>query len=96
MGFLVALRLFVDVCGVKLAAKDSRLTCPECGKVMAQEFVGLKHCTCGMSWKKDSGFFKRTPDMYFALEYRNIGGKNKQVPVVKYRSQDNARERGDR
>lgn len=48
--------------------------------------VGLQHCKCGMSWKKDEGFFERTPDMIFALERRTIGGKVKQVPIIRYQS----------
>lgn len=39
-----------------------------CGKKMKQQFIGLQHCKCGMSWKKDIGFFERTKDMVFALE----------------------------
>ena len=26
--------------------------CPECGRKMKQQFIGLKHCKCGMSWLK--------------------------------------------
>ncbi len=29
--------------------------CPVCGKKMKQQFIGLQHCKCGMSWKKDTG-----------------------------------------
>ena len=36
---------------------------------MKQQFIGLFHCKCGMSWKRDIGFFERTPDMVFALIY---------------------------
>lgn len=42
-----------------------------------------------MSWKKDTGYFERTPDMVFALERRtarnnNIAGKKtKQFPVIR-------------
>ena len=32
--------------------------CPNCGRKMKQQFIGLQHCKCGMSWKKDEGFFK--------------------------------------
>ena len=39
-----------------------------------------------MSWKKDKSFFERTPDMVFALKRRTIGGKIKQVPVIRYQS----------
>lgn len=38
---------------------------------------------CGMSWKKDIGFFERTSDMVFALERRTEGKKVKQVPVIR-------------
>lgn len=51
---------------------------------MKQQFIGLQHCKCGMSWKKDEGFFLRTDDMIFALERRQIGKKIKQCPVIRY------------
>ena len=60
--------------------------CPNCGRKMKQQFIGLQHCKCGMSWKKDEGFFERIPDMIFALERRTIGGKVKQVPIIRYQS----------
>ena len=41
----------------------SNKVCPNCGRKMKQQFIGLQHCRCGMSWKKDIGFFERTPDM---------------------------------
>ena len=41
---------------------------------MKQQFIGLQHCKCGMSWKKDIGFFERTPDMVFGLQH-NVPGK---------------------
>ena len=50
---------------------------------MKQQFIGLQHCRCGMSWKKDIGFFERTPDMVFALERRRVGKKVKQRPVIR-------------
>ena len=46
----------------------SNKVCPSCGRKMKQQFIDLQHCKCGMSWKKDAGFFERTPDMVFALE----------------------------
>jgi hypothetical protein len=52
---------------------------------MVQQFVGLKHCKCGVSWKKDTGYFTRTPDMVFVLERRMVGKKTKQVPFIRYR-----------
>ena len=45
--------------------------------------IGLQHCKCGISWKKDIGFFERTSDMVFALERRTVGKKVKQVPVIR-------------
>ena len=49
------------------------------------ESIGLQHCKCGMSWKKDIGYFERTGDMVFALERRKVGKKTKQCPVIRYR-----------
>ena len=57
--------------------------CPNCGRKMKQQFIGLQHCRCGMSWKNGIGFFERTPDMVFALERRQIGKKVKQRPVIR-------------
>ena len=57
--------------------------CPNCGRKMKQQFIGLQHCRCGMSWKKGIGFFERTPDMVFVLERRQIGKKVKQRPVIR-------------
>ena len=51
----------------------SNKACPNCGRKMKQQFTGLQHCRCGMSWKKDIGFFERTGNMVFALERRTIG-----------------------
>jgi hypothetical protein len=61
---------------------------------MVQQFIGLKHCKCGTSWKKDIGYFERTPDMVFALQRQvTKKGKNsvrtKQVPIICYRETDN-------
>ncbi|MEG0834866.1 MAG: hypothetical protein RR413_05420 [Christensenellaceae bacterium] len=58
--------------------------CSNCEKKMKQQFAGLQHCSCGMSWKKDIGYFKRTPDMIFALNRVKVGNKIKQVPIIKY------------
>ena len=44
---------------------------------MKQQFIGLQHCKCGISWKKDIGYFERTGDMVFALERRKVGKKTK-------------------
>ena len=35
---------------------------------MKQQFIGLFHCKCGTSWRRDIDFFERTPDMVFSLE----------------------------
>jgi hypothetical protein len=69
--------------------KNPKKRCPVCGGVMVQQFIGLKHCKCGVSWKKDEGYFERTPGMVFALRRQAIKkGKNsvrtKQVPVIRY------------
>jgi uncharacterized protein (UPF0212 family) len=66
----------------------SNQVCPNCGKKMKQQFIGLQHCKCGMSWKKDIGFFERTPDMVFALQRQTVGKKVKQVPIIRYHSED--------
>lgn len=60
--------------------------CPECGKKMRQQFFGLKHCKCGISWLKGTGYFERTPDMVFCLKRIKIGNKTKQVPVIRYQN----------
>jgi len=65
----------------------SNKVCPNCGKKMKQQFIGLQHCSCGVSWKKDIGYFERTRDMVFALERRTNSGKTKQVPVIRYRGE---------
>lgn len=57
--------------------------CPECGRKMKQQFIGLQHCKCGVSWKKGIGFFERTPDMVFTLERQTVNGKVKQIPVIR-------------
>ena len=61
----------------------SNKICQNCGRTMKQQFQGLQHCKCGMSWKRDIGYFERTPDMVFALERRTVGKKVKQVPVIR-------------
>lgn len=62
----------------------SNKVCPNCGRKMKQQFSGLQHCKCGVSWMKDVGFFERTTNMRFCLERRKIGGKVKQRPVICY------------
>ena len=66
----------------------SNKVCPGCGRKMKQQFIGLQHCRCGVSWKKDIGFFDRTPDMVFALERRNVNGKVKQMPVIRFKTHE--------
>lgn len=63
----------------------SNKVCPNCGRKMKQQFIGLQHCKCGMSWSKRDGFFAREPDMVFALERRTVNkkGKTKQFPVIR-------------
>ena len=39
---------------------------------MKQQFIGLFHCKCGTSWRRDIGFFERTPDMVFSLERKKV------------------------
>lgn len=51
---------------------------------MRQQFIGLLHCKCGMSYPKDLGYFERSEDMIFVLE-RRIGKKVKKVPVIRYK-----------
>lgn len=64
---------------------NSNKVCPNCGRKMKQQFIGLQHCRCGVSWKKGEGFFERSEEMIFALERRRIGKKVKQCPVIRYR-----------
>lgn len=67
---------------------NSNKECPCCGHKMRQQFIGLQHCKCGMSWLKNSGYFERTSDMKFCLQRQNIGKKVKQVPVIRYFSEE--------
>lgn len=60
----------------------SNKVCPNCGRKMKQQFIGLQHCKCGISWKKGSGFFERDSDMVFALE-KNANGR--QNPVIRHK-----------
>ena len=59
--------------------------CPACGRKMKQQFIGLKHCSCGVSWKKDIGYFERTPDMVFSLERKKVRNKVKQLPTIHHK-----------
>lgn len=63
----------------------SNKTCPRCGRKMKQQYIGLQHCRCGMSWKKDAGFFERTGDMVFCLQRRKVGSKVRQFPIIHYK-----------
>ena len=67
---------------------NSNKVCPNCGRKMKQQFIGLQHCRCGVSWKKGEGFFERSGEMVFALERRRIGQKVKQCPVIRYRDSE--------
>ena len=62
----------------------SNKKCPVCGRKMKQQFIGLQHCRCGMSWQRGVGFFERTSDMVFALERREQHKKVRQVPVTRH------------
>ena len=71
-------------------AKKPKRRCPDCGRAMKQQFIGLNHCKCGMSWSKADGYFERSPDMVFALQRKvTKKGKNsirtKQVPVIRHK-----------
>jgi hypothetical protein len=66
----------------------SQNICINCGKEMKQQFIGLRHCKCGTSWKKDIGYFQRTEDMVFALERRTVRNKVKQFPVIRLKNID--------
>jgi len=59
----------------------SKHRCINCGAIMKQQFIGLKHCRCGVSWKKDVGYFERTSGMTFHLKKIKKGTKTKQVPM---------------
>ena len=63
-------------------AKNSKV-CPKCGRKMEQQFIGLQHCKCGISWMKNIGYFERKSTMVFGLQKMKIGKKIKQVPVIK-------------
>ena len=50
---------------------------------MKQQFIGLQHCKCGMSWKKDIGFFERMPDMVFGLRHNAPGKKPRRMIEIR-------------
>lgn len=60
--------------------------CPRCKRKMKQEFIGLLHCKCGISYHKNLGYFERSKDMIFVLERKKIGKKIEQVPVIRYKN----------
>lgn len=60
----------------------SNKICPNCGRKLKQQFIGLQHCKCGISWKNGFGFFERDSGMVFALE-KNAKGKQK--PVIRHK-----------
>lgn len=61
----------------------SNKICPHCNRKMKHQFIGLQHCNCGMSWKKDIGYFERTSDMVFCLQRKTINGKTKQYSTIR-------------
>lgn len=63
----------------------SNKTCPRCGHKMKQQFIGLQHCRCGMSWKRDIGFFERIPDMVFGLGHNKTGQKPSRIIEIRYK-----------
>lgn len=64
----------------------SNKICPACGRKMKQQFIGLQHCKCGISRKKDMGFFERTPNMIFTVErHKTTSGKTRQIPNIRYK-----------
>lgn len=65
---------------------NKKRVCIACGRKMKQQFIGLKHCKCGMSWDKSSGYFERTSDMEFCLQRVTKNGKVKRQPVVRNKS----------
>ena len=69
-------------------SKNSKI-CPNCGHKMKQQFIGLQHCKCGMSWQKGVGFFERTKDMVFCLQRVQVGskGKTKQEPTIRFKEE---------
>jgi predicted amidophosphoribosyltransferase len=71
---------------------NPKKVCPNCGRKMVQQFIGLKHCKCGTSWQKGVGYFERTPNMVFCLRHKVVmKGKNaiktKQAPTIRYKAE---------
>jgi hypothetical protein len=73
-----------------MGEKKPKRRCINCGRAMKQQFIGLKHCKCGISWKNGE-YFQRTNNMVFALERRVVeksknSVKAKQVPVIRHKN----------
>lgn len=60
--------------------------CPNCGRRMKQQFNGLFHCKCGISYSKVEGYFERTPDMVFCLKHNS--GNKKPRRLIQIRRKD--------
>ena len=71
-------------CGAELITEDK--VCPSCRRKMKQQFIGLQHCQCGMSWKRDIGFFERTPDMVFGLRHNAPGKKPRRIIEIRQKN----------
>ena len=71
----------------------SKRICPNCGRKMKQQFIGLFHCKCGTSWRRDIGFFERTPDMVFSLERKKVRNKVKLYLQSVYRGMEIIRQK---
>ena len=69
-----------------LMSKNSKI-CSNCGRKMKHQFIGLQHCKCSISRKRDIGYFERTSDMVFALQRVKVGKKVKQMPVIRVKEQ---------
>ena len=69
---------------------NSNKVCPNCGRKMKQQFQGLQHCKCGVSWLREMGFFERTTNMRFCLERRKTGKKTKQCSVIRFSDEPGA------
>lgn len=67
-------------------SRNSKI-CPGCGRRMRRQFIWLQHCRRDVSWQKGAGFFERTPDMAFCLEWVSAGEKDKtrQRPTIRFR-----------
>jgi len=81
----------VKAANTKNKKPNPKRRCVNCNRVMKQQFIGLKHCKCGMSWSKAGGYFDRSHNMVFALERRvtkksKNSMRTKQIPVVRYRN----------